>query len=120
MADYDTNRDQNDRDMSNDDRYRPDETPRVSALSDLGDFQVADGYPDPRGWRVLAADGTEVEAKAVDIAFAEAVLRRLDLNLRTPDAIYLAIAQRLGAELATFDIRMADCARQLGIPVVPV
>lgn len=60
MADYDTNRDRADRDPSNDDRYRPDETPRVAALSDLDDFEVADGYPDPRGWRVLTADGTEV------------------------------------------------------------
>lgn len=60
MADHDTNRNQYDRDANTDDRYRPDETPRVGALGDLGDFEVADGYPDPRGWRVLASDGTEV------------------------------------------------------------
>lgn len=61
MADNDMNRDYNDRDTnSDDDRYRPDETPRVAALSDLGDFQVADGYPDPRGWDVVAADGNKV------------------------------------------------------------
>ena len=60
MADYDTNRNRDERDLSNDDRYRPDETPRVAALSDLDNFEVADGYPDPRGWRVLTADGTEV------------------------------------------------------------
>lgn len=66
MADNDMNRDYNgraynDRDTNgDDDRYRPDETPRVAALSDLGDFQVADGYPDPRGWDVVAADGNKV------------------------------------------------------------
>ena len=49
---------------------------------------------------------------------AQVLLRRLDLVLRAPDAIHLAIAQRLGVELATFDARMADCARALGMTVV--
>ncbi len=53
-----------------------------------------------------------------DLDDAQTMLRRLDLVLRAPDAINLAIAQRLGAELATFDIRMAECARALGIAVV--
>ncbi len=58
-----------------------------------------------------------VEARTSDIRDAEAMLRRLDLVLRAPDAIHLAIAQRLGAELATFDQRMADCARAIGLSV---
>jgi predicted nucleic acid-binding protein len=66
----------------------------------------------------LHANTISAETLPVDVRLAESVLRRLDLNLRTPDAIHLAIAQRLGAELATFDIRMADCARALGISVV--
>jgi uncharacterized protein len=52
-----------------------------------------------------------------DFRDAERFIRRLDLPLRAPDAIHLAIARRLGAELATFDQRMADSARALGIPV---
>jgi predicted nucleic acid-binding protein len=32
-----------------------------------------------------------------------------------PDAINLAIVRRLGAELATFDERMANCAKVLGV-----
>jgi predicted nucleic acid-binding protein len=59
-----------------------------------------------------------VRMQPADLDSAQTMLRRLDLVLRTPDAISLAIAQRLGAELATFDTRMADCARALGISVV--
>lgn len=54
---------------------------------------------------------------AADIATATAYLRRLDLNLRTPDAINIAIADRLSASLATFDERMAMAARKLEVQV---
>jgi uncharacterized protein len=57
------------------------------------------------------------ETGSPDIRAAESILRRLDLNLRAPDAIHIALAQRLGAELATFDTRMAECAQALGAPV---
>ena len=33
---------------------------RIAPLSDVDDFEVAEGYPDVRGWRVNAADGSEV------------------------------------------------------------
>lgn len=33
---------------------------RIAPLSDADDFEVAEGYPDVRGWRVNAADGSEV------------------------------------------------------------
>jgi predicted nucleic acid-binding protein len=59
------------------------------------------------------------EASTADIAAATSVLRRLDLNLRTPDAINIAIADRLGATVATFDERMATAARALGVQVAP-
>lgn len=51
-----------DRHTTTDDTNRnvPDENPRVAPLSDVRDFQVADGYPDPRGWDVMAADGRKV------------------------------------------------------------
>lgn len=52
-----------------------------------------------------------------DLALASSFLRRLDLPLRTLDALHIAIAQRIGATLITFDNRMADSARVLGIPV---
>lgn len=54
---------------------------------------------------------------AVDIASADRILRRLDVNLRTPDAIHIAIARRIGATLVTFDRDMAAAARVLGMTV---
>jgi predicted nucleic acid-binding protein len=54
-----------------------------------------------------------------DIERAGRYVRRLDLNLRTPDAIHIAIAARLGAEIVTFDKGMAACAAALGVAVAP-
>jgi hypothetical protein len=47
------------------------------------------------------------------------LLRRLDLRLRTPDAVDIAIARRIGADLLTYDEKMAICARMLGLKVLP-
>jgi predicted nucleic acid-binding protein len=63
------------------------------------------------------AESLQIEATTADIKTAEAYIRRLDLNLRAPDAINIAITQREGATLMTFDARMAECARALGVPV---
>jgi predicted nucleic acid-binding protein len=57
------------------------------------------------------------ETTAGDVAAAAAFLRRLDLTLCTPDALHVAIIQRIGAELFTFDEKMAASARALGIAV---
>jgi uncharacterized protein len=64
--------------------------------------------------------GDRLAVAASDVTRSELLLRRLDLNLRAPDAINLCIAQRHDAALATFDIRMADAARALGLDVAPV
>jgi uncharacterized protein len=56
------------------------------------------------------------QTKAADVSAAEAFLRRRDLNLRTPDALNIAIAQRVGAVLVSFDEKMAASARALGTP----
>ncbi len=67
---------------------------------------------------VWAARATQrVETTAADVKLAEAALRRLDLTLRTPDALNIAIAQRVGAMLVTFDVKMASSARALGTEV---
>lgn len=68
-------------------------------------------------WSARAAQ--RVETIAADIAAAAGFIRRLDLTLRTPDAVNIAIAQRTGAILATFDIRMAESAGALGLAVAP-
>ena len=62
----------------------------------------------------LTRSAQRVEVSPADIAAATTFLRRLDLPLRTPDAIHIAIAQRLGATLVTFDRRMAANAAALG------
>lgn len=49
-----------------------------------------------------------------DLIAVTGYLRRLDLPLRTPDAIHIAMAQRLGATLVTFDRQMAESAGRLG------
>lgn len=64
-------------------------------------------------WSARAA--MRVETAPADVAAAAAFLRRLDLTLRTPDALNIAIAQRLSATLATFDIKMAASAAALGV-----
>ena len=60
-----------------------------------------------------------VETISGDIALAAGFIRRLDLTLRAPDAINIAIARRLGIALATFDKGMAPCASALGVAVAP-
>lgn len=58
-----------------------------------------------------------VDLRATDVRTAETFIRGLDLPLRTPDALHIAIAQRLGVTLATFDESMKKSAIALGVPV---
>jgi uncharacterized protein len=60
---------------------------------------------------------SRVALEANDIPRADTFLRRFDLPLQTPDSVHIAIAQRLGATLVTFDRRMAAAARVLGLAV---
>jgi uncharacterized protein len=53
-----------------------------------------------------------------DIRVAIGLVRRLDLGLRAPDALNIAIAQRCDANLLTFDGKMAQSARSLGMNVI--
>jgi predicted nucleic acid-binding protein len=61
-----------------------------------------------------------VETTANDIATAISFLRRRDVALRAPDAINIALSQRLGAALATFDQRMARDAEIVGVATVTI
>ena len=61
---------------------------------------------------------TLVKLESIDVSGATALVRRLDLSVRTPDALHLAIVQRIGCSLLTFDRTMARVARALGIELV--
>jgi uncharacterized protein len=87
-------------------RLRMRETTLDEVRADLADFDL---------WVMRFAQ--RVEIAPIDIAVASTFLRRLDLPLRTPDAIHIAIAQRVGATLVTFDRQMAASARALGTAV---
>ena len=69
-------------------------------------------------WRTRSAQAAHVSD--IDVQTANAIIRRLDLNVRAPDAINLAMAQRLGASIATFDRRMSDNAQALGLAITAV
>ncbi|MEP7065173.1 MAG: PRC-barrel domain-containing protein, partial [Gemmatimonadota bacterium] len=59
-----------------------DATPRIAALGDIGDFDVAEGTPDPRGWTVRDVSGNEV-GKVHDLIVdtVEMRTRYLDVKL---------------------------------------
>ena len=80
---------------------------RIAAASARVIFADFDSWH-PRGPAHLAVTSDDV-ANAADL------IRQLELPLRTPDAIHIAIARRLDAELLTFDKQMAKAARALGL-----
>jgi uncharacterized protein len=53
-----------------------------------------------------------------DIALATRLVRRFDLALRMPDALYIALALRLEAPLGTLDRRQASAGRALGLQII--
>lgn len=65
------------------------------------------------GW----TDGilTILDIDPADHHAAAALVRRFDLGLRAPDALHLALCQRLALPILTFDARQAAAARALGI-----
>jgi predicted nucleic acid-binding protein len=69
-------------------------------------------------WALRAT--TRVETMAADVAAGSAFVRRLDLPLRMPDALNIAIARRMAATLATFDVQMASNAAVLGVAVAKI
>jgi predicted nucleic acid-binding protein len=91
---------------------------RLTRMTKIKDVEARAIFAGFDAWRSRFAD--EEDVVSFDIQAAASIIRRLDLNLRAPDAINLAIARRLGASLVTFDRRMADNARALGIAVAAV
>jgi predicted nucleic acid-binding protein len=86
---------------------------RIVRMKQLAEKEARDIFSLFDAW--VARSAVRILSSAEDIRMATNVLRRLDLNLRAPDAIHIAIAQRLDIELATFDARMSDCAKSFGV-----
>jgi uncharacterized protein len=84
----------------------------------VGDLTREDGqiaFLNFDAWIARVAHREEITAS--DIGAADKILRRLNVNLRTPDAIHIAVTQRTGAMLVTFDRGMTASARALGVVV---
>lgn len=64
-------------------------------------------------------DATLICATPEDFATSLIFVRRAETVLRAPDALHLAITQRMSATLATFDVSMARAAALIGIPIAP-
>lgn len=118
-------------DNRDDARFQPDDHPRLGPLSKFGDFEVADGYRDPRGWRVVAADGTDV-GKVHDLIVDTGTMhtRYLDLRLdhdRIPsaagrptddwDALVPVSAVQLDADHETVKLPSINPAQLVSFPV---
>lgn len=85
-------------------RARTGDISRTQALQVLADFDL---------W--IARGANWVSTESPDVMAATALVRRLELGLRAPDALHLALARRLGADLLTFDTKMVAAAEVLGV-----
>jgi len=89
---------------------------RRTQVGEINESGAASVFAALDAWTVNA---TRREAlTAGDVNAAISLVRRLDLGLRTPDAINIAIAQRCEATLLTFDEKMARSAHSLGMTVI--
>jgi len=84
-------------------------------IGDITADEARSGFSAFDAWTAQAT--LREETVAADIRAAGAFLRRVDLTLRTGDAVNIAIAQRMRALLVTFDQKMAATAQVLGVPV---
>jgi predicted nucleic acid-binding protein len=76
--------------------------------------------PKRRVWLGLRVGATGARSAVWSMrirARSAAFVRRDGVALRTSDAVNVAIAQRLGAVLLTFDKKLASNARRLGLAI---
>jgi predicted nucleic acid-binding protein len=59
-----------------------------------------------------------VQTEGPDVAAADSIVRRFDVNLHGSDALHVALALRTGAALLTLDGKMKASARKLGVSVI--
>ena len=108
---------------------------RLVPLADLSGYKIADGDPDPRGWAVLASDGTRLgriddlivdpEARAAryfDVLLDEdTVLDHREHILVPADAVHIGEEEHQEKQIAlaatTEDVRALP--RYQGLPLTP-
>jgi predicted nucleic acid-binding protein len=79
---------------------------REDAHQRLADFDL---------WRLGATFDCALVAPDVDLAAS--YVHRLELMLRTPDALHVATCKRLGLVFVTLDVRLTSAARVIGLAV---
>jgi predicted nucleic acid-binding protein len=89
---------------------------RRARLGEIDDSGASAVFAALDAWAASAAKRESLTTGDVGIAIS--LVRRLELGLRAPDAINIAIAQRCEAQLLTFDEKMGRSARSLGLTVV--
>ena len=88
---------------------------RIVRMGEITESDAAAVFANFDTWLVNVAH--RESTAAADVLAAIALVRRLDLGLRTADAVNVAIAQRCEGRLLTFDEKMAGAARTLGMDV---
>jgi uncharacterized protein len=68
-------------------------------------------------WLARRAELLDVEP--ADHHLAASFVRRFELGLWAPDALHIAVCQRLAVPLLTYDMRQAVTAQRLGIACDP-
>jgi uncharacterized protein len=89
---------------------------RRTRAGEINDSGAASVFAALDAWTLKATRRETLTAGDVNVAIS--LVRRLELGLRAPDAVNIAIAQRCAATLLTFDERMARSARSLGMTVI--
>jgi predicted nucleic acid-binding protein len=90
----------------------------ISRLLRTGQFTLEAANQALTAFDAWCANGANrVEVEPADARLAAIFVRRFDLLLRAPDALHIAVTQRLGATLLTLDQRLAAAATNLQVAV---
>lgn len=95
--------------------YRTEDGAQIAPLSELSDFQVAEGYRDIRGWRVDSADGTEI-GKVHDLLVDLDGMRTRYIDVRLKSAVAASHGDR-DVLVPIGSARIADSGEVVVLPL---